>query len=135
MRRRGRCESCSYEQGTEDFTLRGLQEILKMLPSLDAEQAKVKAELLWKALRDVEDRRGARAFSGTYRWTYYHLRSYEFDAAFVRQLNDTAWVPARDAKLQPPACVSFEETGWAENPFLLSKIRFKPPIIEALARE
>ena len=29
----------------------------------------------------------------------------------------------------------FAATGWRENPFLLSKIRFKPPIIEALARE
>jgi hypothetical protein len=135
MRRKGGCESCSYDQGTEDFTLRGLEELLKTLQSLGADDAKTKAGLLWQALCDVVDRRGARAFSGMYRWTYYHQRSYEFDAAFVRQLNEAAWVPNRDGRLQPPGLVIFEETGWTGNPFLLSKIRFNPPIIEALARE
>jgi hypothetical protein len=119
----------------EDFKLRGLDELLKTVASLSVEQAAKKASLLWDALCDVEDRRGARAFSGTYRWYYFHRRSCDFDAAFVHQLNEVAWVPGRDGTLQPPAFVIFEATGWKSNPFLASKIKFKPPILEVLARE
>jgi len=31
--------------------------------------------------------------------------------------------------------VVFEETGWTDNAFLVSKIKFKPPILDALAKE
>ncbi len=111
----------------------GLGELLSHLPKLGAEKQKQKARLLWEALNDLLDRRRRRAFAGTYRWQYRHTRTYMFDAAFVRTLNETAWVPARDGTLQQPAYVVFEDTGWDENPFLQSKIVFKPAVIETLA--
>ncbi len=86
---------------------------------------------------DAEPRQRLRAgaFSGSYSWTYYQRRSATFDAAFVRQLNTTAWVPDADGSLQRPEFVVFESLGWEENPVLTSKIRFKPPIIDQLALE
>lgn len=135
MRRKGGCEDSSRGESIEDYDLRGLAQLLVMLPTLDPASAAKKTALLWEVLSDLGDRRGTRAFSGSYRWFYHYPRSWDFDAAFVRRLNEGAWVSDRNRTLQPPAVVVFEETGWKENPFLLSKIRFKPPIIEALARE
>ena len=135
MRRKGSCEGCSGEESIRDNTFRGLRQLLAQLPNLPLELAARKAQLLWEALSDVQERIGQRAFSGTYSWFYYRLHSYEFDAACVRQLNSCAWVPGKDGMLHPPHLVTFKETGWTDNPFLLSKIQFKPPIIETLARE
>jgi hypothetical protein len=135
MRRKGGCEDSTYDRGIEDFTLRGLQELMAILPSLDTTQVKKKTGILWEALHDVEDRRGATVFTATYRWKYFNARSYEFDAAFVRILNETSWIPRDSSILDRPCYIVFEETGWKQHAFLLSKIRFKPPIIEALARE
>lgn len=135
MRRRAGCESYTYELGFMDFTLRGLEALLDSLPALSTERAGNKAKILWDALCDAHDRRGDNAFLGTYRWQYYYPRICTFDASFVRLLNERAWVPDKDGKLQPPAFVLFREKGWKQDPFLLSKIDFRPPIIEALARE
>jgi len=134
MRRESGCADCSYDIGIEDFTLRGLHELLAMLPSLDPLQSKKKAGLLWDALCDVEDRRGSNVFTATYRWKYFYNRNYELDATFVRILNETPWI-LNNSKLETPAYVLFDQTGWKQNAFLLSKIKFKPPIIETLARE
>ena len=92
-----------------------------------------RTKLLWDALREVDQRLRAGAFSGSYSWTHYERRSAAFDAAFVRQLNTTAWVPDAEGSLQRPVFVVFESLGWEENPLLTSKIRFKPPIIDQLA--
>lgn len=136
MRHEAGSESASRLETPADTTLRGLDQLLRVLPKLDAETRANKAALLWKALADVEDRSGAGAFLGTYRWSYYKKRSSAmFDAGFVRQLIETAWVPSEDGELQRPEEVVFESLGWGANPFLLSKIRFKPPIIEILAIE
>jgi len=135
MRREAGCESSSGGEQIEDFTIRGLKELLEALPGLDAPHPAQRAGLLWEALCDLEDRRGTRAFSGTYTWHYYRRQSSTFDAMFVRLLNEMPWIPARDGALQPPRGVLFEQTGWKDNQFLVSKIRFKPPIIETLARE
>ena len=65
MRREAGCEDCRYELGIEDFSLRGIDDLLEKLRTFAPEVAAEKAELLWKALSDVEDRRVTRAFSGT----------------------------------------------------------------------
>lgn len=135
MRRKGGCTDVSSEFPVADYTLRGLGALLEILPTLDTADATERSRLLWEALCDMEDRRGANAFVGTYRWTYYYQRTYQFDAAFVRQLNEAAWVPDGSGKFHSPSDIVFEETGWKGNPFLLSKIHFKPPVIEALAKE
>ena len=125
----------TWEEPPKDHTLRGLPELLAFLPKLDVEGKRKRTKLLWEALKEVDQRLRAGAFSGSYSWTYYHPRSTTFDSAFVRQLNTTAWVPDADGSLQRPEFVVFESLGWEENPVLTSKIRFKPPIIDQLALE
>jgi hypothetical protein len=118
-----------------DFTLRGLDQLLKSLANLNTESAAKKAALLWEALCDVVDRRSPSVFLGTYSWFYRTQRSCVFDAAFVLRLNEASWVPDRNGVLQSPEFVVFQETGWKANPSLLSKVSFKPAVIEILAKE
>jgi len=119
-----------------DYTLCGLDNLLRIILGLDSSTRAEKARLLWEALGELENRRGASVFLGHYSWGYSHEScSTTFDAEFVRRLNEMAWVPGADGTPHPPGRVLFEDIGWAPNPFLLSKIRFKPPVLEALARE
>jgi len=135
MRVAAGCESMSSSEPIADQTLRGLDSLLALLPQLDSDSRAQKGRLLWEALGELEERRGSGAFSTTYRWYYYHRRSTTFDAGFVRKLNATAWVPDGNGDLQRPELVVFESLGWKPTPFLQSKIRFKPPILDQLARE
>lgn len=135
LRVAGGCESSSGGERITDFGVRGLTEVLAFIPSLEPEARARKAALLWEALVELEDRRGTSWFTAKYEWTYYHGRSATFPSTFVRQLNDAAWVPSPDGSLHRPAEVVFETLGWKADPFLLSAIRFKPPIIEQLAKE
>ena len=135
MRSVAGCESSSAGETINDNTLRGLDTLLDSLPKLTPETRTQKAVALWDSLGDLEDRRGTSVFSGTYSWFYYHGRSTTFDAAFVRILNTTAWVSGSEGGLQLPEFVLFSTLGWKANPFLLSKIRFKSPIIDRLAQE
>ena len=97
--------------------------------------ARARAAVLWDALVDLEGR-GTGAFSGSYRWGYSHEQKVaRFDANFVRELNEASWVPDASGDLVRPALVTFESLGWKPNPFLQSKIAFKPPIIDQLAKE
>ena len=126
----------SSRQHIADVTLRGLNALLDFLPRLEPEACRHRTGVLWEALSDVESRRGSTAFVGVYTWGYSHeSKTAEFDAAFVRQLNTTAWVPDATGESQPPGFITFDALGWKPNPFLQSKIRFKPPIIETLAKE
>ncbi|MQT63103.1 DUF3883 domain-containing protein [Pseudomonas sp. FSL R10-0056] len=135
IRREAGLERASSESQPEDFTLRGLTQLLEFLPMLKPEEAAAKVKVLWEALADLEAR-GTAAFYGSYRWGYYHeTKTARFDAAFIRTLNQAAWVPNADGKLVPPALVMFDTLGWKPNPFLLTKIAFKPPIIDQLAKE
>ena len=123
-------------QRINDSTLRGLSDLLKVLPLLDTESRSQRAQLLWEALSDLENRRGSRSFLGEYTWGYGQISKIAyFDAAFVRQLNTTAWVPTPSGNLERPEFVVFDTLGWKSSPFLQSKILFKPKVIETLARE
>jgi len=136
IRRNAGLERASWETPIADATVRGLQDLLGLVPRLDVQTRRHKAGLLWEALADLESRRGSRAFLGEYTWGYSHeLKTATFDAAFVRHLNTTAWVPDANGELQRPELIVFDTLGWKPHPFLESKIRFKPPLIEALARE
>ena len=134
LKMRGNGGSTGGEQ-FEDWTLRGLNELLAALPSLELDERGPRTALLWEALIEVQERRGAGAFSGTYKWRYHSLRSASFDAAFVEKLKSTEWVPGRKGELERPEFVLFGQLGWKENAFLQSRIPFRPPIIETLARE
>ena len=134
LRREAGTEEISAELAVRDHTLRGLEPLLATIASL-ADGALDRAALLWEALCDVGDRRGVGAFQGEYRWRWFIERNAVFDAYFVGLLNETAWIPDEHGVLQRPRDVIFESTGWEANPFLLTKIRFKSPIIDELARE
>ena len=125
----------TYEIAVHDSTLRGLIPLLEKLEGLDGDEASNKTDLLWEALCDVQDRRGEGAFQGEYSWMRYGVRKAVFDASFVRTLNETHWVPDENGVLRRPGDVVFERTKWKTNPSLLEKIRFKPPVIDELARE
>ena len=118
-----------------DQTLHGLKELFDLQPHLVLERRRVVAELLWEELVYLESR-GKSPFTGNYTWTHYgDHKAPSFDAAFVRQLKETAWVPDADGKLRRPEFVLFETLDWKEHPFLQSRIPFKPPIIDQLAKE
>lgn len=135
IRREAGLERASWESQPEDFTLRGLKQLLQFLPTLKPEEAAARVKVLWDALADLEAR-GTAAFYGSYKWGYSHeAKTARFDAAFVRTLNQVAWVPNADGELVPPGLVVFDTLGWKPNPFLLTKITFKPPIIDQLAKE
>lgn len=125
----------TYEIAVHDSTLRGLIPLLKKLEGLDGDEASDRTDLLWEALCDVQDRRGEGAFKGEYKWFWYTERRAEFDASFVKMLNETNWVPDENGALRRPGDVVFERTKWKTHPSLLEKIRFKPPVIDELARE
>ncbi len=134
-RRAGHEESSGYKDEVVDWLLQGFDELIKLLPTLHAEQRLERARLLWDSLGDLEERRGRGVFEGSYKWTHYGSYKTEFPSAFVRHLNSVAWVPDENGELQPPRLVTFDSLGWKPNPFLLTKIQFKPPIIDQLAKE
>lgn len=135
IRREAGLERARWETPPEDFTLRGLTQLLEFLWTLKPEEAAARTKVLWDSLADLEAR-GTAAFYGSYKWGYSHeAKTARFDAAFVRMLNQVAWVPNSDGELVPPGLVVFDTLGWKPNPFLLTKITFKPPIIDQLAKE
>lgn len=135
IRREAGLERASWQSEPEDFTLRGLTQLLDFLPKLRPEDAAARVKVLWEALADLEAR-GTAAFYGSYKWGYSHeVKTARLDAAFIRTLNQVAWVPDVDGKLVSPGIVVFESLGWKPNSFLLTKIAFKPPVIDQLAKE
>ncbi|KAB7772878.1 hypothetical protein CEK69_06335 [Xanthomonas sp. LMG 12462] len=135
IRREAGLERASWENQPEDFNLRGLAQLLEFLPSLKPEEIAARVKVLWEALADLEAR-GTAAFYGTYKWGYSHeTKTARFDATFIRTLNQVAWVPNAGGELAPPRLVVFDTLGWKPNAFLLTKIAFKPPIIDQLAKE
>lgn len=135
MRREAGLERASWESEPEDFTLRGLTQLLEVLPTLNPQEATTRVKVLWEALADLEARSPA-AFYGSYKWGFFNdSKTARFDAAFVRALNHFAWVPDGSGELVPPGLVLFDTLGLKPNPFLLTKITFKPPIIDQLAKE
>lgn len=118
-----------------DWRLQGFDELIELLPTLPVGQRTERARLLWESLGDLEERRGRGVFEGSYKWTHYGSYKTEFPSTFVTRLNTAAWVPDVNGELQPPRLVQFDSLGWKPNLFLISKIQFKPPIIDELAKE
>jgi hypothetical protein len=135
IRRSAGLERASWERPIEDLMIRGLPELLKWIGELNGVERRSRGKLLWEALADLESQ-GSGAFLGTYSWGYSHESKTErFDAACLGLLNETSWVADSDGTLHQPSEVLFDSLGWKPNPFLLSKIRFRPPLIDQLARE
>ncbi|MBE7483085.1 MAG: hypothetical protein HS104_24320 [Polyangiaceae bacterium] len=136
LRRQTGHEQLGQYEDVTDWELLGIEALLALLPTLSQEQRAERARLLWESLGDLEERRGRGVFEGSYTWTHYGQRKAPpFPAAFLRRLAKAAWVPDASGDLVRPALVTFESLSWKANPFLLSKIAFKPPIIDQLAKE
>ena len=134
IRRKAGLERSTWGSPT-DATLRGIDSLLSSFADVGTETQPIRSGLLWDALVDLANR-NLNAFQGEYRWGYSNeQKTVNFDAEFVRRLNKTAWIPDGKGELQHPALVLFESLGWTPHPFLLSKIEFKPPIIDQLAEE
>ncbi len=118
-----------------DWLLQGFDDLVKTLPALSPEERAKRARFIWESLGDLEERRGRGIFEGAYTWTHHGSYRKDFPAAFLRHLNAASWVPDTSGELHPPNLVMFDHLGWKPNPFLLSKIAFKPPIIDQLAKE
>lgn len=131
----GHAETSGIKDHVEDWFLAGFETLFKTLPTLLPDERENRARLIWESLGDLEERRGRGIFDGSYSWTHYGSYKTIFPAFFVRQLNTVAWVPDAKGDLHSPSYVVFDTLGWRANPFLLSKIAFKPPIIEQLAKE
>lgn len=102
----------------EGITLSGLDALLRFLAQSDVATRTGRAGLLWEALRDLGQR-----------------RVLPDRVAFLRKLNEVAWVPDASGALHVPSSIVFESLRWASDPVLLSKIHFKPSTVEALAKE
>ena len=121
-------------QSITDWSLQGLQDLLRTLPSASLQERQDKARLLWEELVHLEGRSKG-VFTGKYSWTHYGNYSQPVDSAFVRALSATAWVPDAEGELLRPEFVLFDSLKWSPNPFLQSKIVFRPPVLDQLAME
>ena len=131
-------DGSTQPESPSDWVLMGLDGLLKRIQSLSAELLRNRASMLWEALIDCVQKEGNSKFSGIYEWFYYKWKKSQFPARFVKQLNETAWIPDKSNQLRQPRTVEFASLGWEEHPFLLSQILFKKPkpqIVDTLAKE
>lgn len=135
LRRKAGVERLTRQLFVDDYDLVGLAALLKQLPTLNRPQKAIKPKLLWEALIELLDCGNQRMFSGTYGWRFRDQWTASFDSHFVKQLNNAAWIPDLSGELHPPSSILFESLGWKANPFLQSKIQFKKPVVEELAKE
>ncbi len=134
IRRSNGLERRTWEE-VKDRTIRGLGALLDQLAALDSDERPDRARDLWDALSDLNKRRGSGLFEAVYSWGFFReIKIASFNAAFVRTLNQRRWIPDSSGRLRRPESVAFEETGWEPDRFLESKIRFKPPLLEHLAK-
>lgn len=119
-----------------DKKIRGLDELLELMPRLPNEARQPRAKLLWDALNRVEKKLGSSAFFAKYDWRHgWHTKSKDdVEASFVRKLKSAKWVPLPDGQLQSPASVEFSALDWEESQFLQSLL-FKLSPISILAKE
>jgi hypothetical protein len=116
----------------KDWEIDGLDGLLELLPTLTPEAQAERGSLLWEALIGLEHDRGQGVFTATYTWSHHGWSEVEFPPRFLDRLSTTPWVIS-DGELRVPSTVVFETLGWRAHPFLESKIRFKPAIVDELA--
>jgi hypothetical protein len=110
QRLRGYCGSTRSEALT-DFDLDGLEDVLGVIGQVsDAEARNTIGLNLWNLLiRLLRTNGGKEFFEGKYEWFYYFSRQASFDATFVKQLRETAWVPTLDGEVRRPAGMELEK--------------------------
>lgn len=134
-KQKGQAETSGRNDRFLDYGCPELKNLLALLSTLPVEEQRAKTKLLWEELIQLKNHRGETFFAGRYSWHYHRPYNNTCDAAFVSLLNNSEWVPDTEGNLQRPESILFDSLGWETDPFLESKIRFKPPIIEQLAQE
>jgi len=116
---------------SDDYKLQGFDALIDLLPKLTLELRAERTRLIWESLVDlVEEYPKHDIFNCTC-----NSRLSPLPTAFLRHLNKAAWVPDTAEELVPPGLVEFDTLGWKPNSFLLTKIAFKPPIIDQSDQE
>lgn len=126
---------CTGGETEDDRTLHGLDGILTRITELPLDEAGVRSQLLWDALADVVQDKRQGVVTATYSWDYYKTRSMPFDAAFIRTLKTSAWIPISGGKLVTPDEAVFEqiEPAWTPNAVLQAALKFRPSALAQLA--
>ncbi|WP_223202914.1 DUF3883 domain-containing protein [Stenotrophomonas sp. 169] len=119
----------------QDWVIEGLDQIVALLPTLPADECIARAKLIWETLEELESNAAKHFFTGTYWWTNRAPYHANFPPSFVRLLTESSWIPDSKGELYQPKNIAFEATGWKANPFLQSKIIFRPDLIDQLAEE
>jgi len=136
LRQRYGDTGCSGSESEDDRTLHGLDGILKRIAELPFEEACARSQVLWDALADVVQDKRQGVVTATYSWFYYSTRNMTLDAAFIRTLKKTAWIPTPEGKLTTPDDVVFEriEPVWSPNAVLQAALNFRPSELEQFAK-
>ena len=135
MRKRAGWARNTWDEKFSDRKIRGLDQLLDLMPRLDISKAQHKASLLWDALCDLEKQSGESAFQGTYRWFFQSHRYCNFHAEFVERLRSSQWIVGKDGALHSPEELNFEDLDWQENHALRERLNFKPRHFDQLAAE
>ena len=123
-----------YNDHGIDWEIDSFSEVLSRITKLDYEQQEIISKLLWEELIYLRKMCSVEIFTSEYTWTYYGSYSLPFDTIFVEQLNNTKWIP-HEGELKFPASILFDDLGWEQDDFLLTKIKFKPSAVVQLAEE
>lgn len=94
------------EATIEDSNLDGLAEVLTKISNHgEVKFSRVLWRLLVKVIKALPSDQGKRKdfFQGTRRWFYHYARTESFDAAFYRQLKETAWIQDEQGNLRLPS--------------------------------
>ncbi|MGH8104506.1 MAG: DUF3883 domain-containing protein, partial [bacterium] len=93
--------------------------------------------LLWQALSEFAARKGQSWFTSIKRYFHYIQRETLFDSPFLDELRAVSWVTFGGNPPRRPQFVVFEDITppWEPDPFLQSKIPFKPRIVDDLAKQ
>ena len=125
--------NCRYDIAVRDYTLMGLDALLRKMASMPFEQASEKAKLLWETLCEFSNRSNS-AFNGEYRWHYRREKYAKFRACFVERLRNEEWVPDKKGKVRRcPGAMAFVDTEWEANPSLAEEIGFPSSDVDIFA--
>ena len=135
MRKHAGWEKNTWNEEVVDQKLRGLANLLDLIPNLHISDARQKASGLWEALCDLEKHSSESAFQGTYKWFFQDHRYCHFDAEFIEILRSSPWIVGSDGSVRSPGELNFEDLDWKECHALRERLKFKPRDLDKLVME
>ena len=103
-------EYYASKERVENYDLEGLEAFLNRLETAgDFETQCKSALLLWCFLRE-HLKRGGYFFKGTYTmWFRYRVKQKNFDSWILRRLQEAAWIPTKESRLESPKNVTRDQ--------------------------